>query len=110
MFEWHGYGRAYPPGDGRSSAPSFISATRNSTDASTTPSASVSARCGRPADPDQAEPDLVLDVAELIWEADRRLTLTAREPVGVDSGTLAQVSVLCSRADESEVPCQLLVA
>ena len=28
MFECHGYGRAYPPGVGRSSVPSFISAMR----------------------------------------------------------------------------------
>ncbi len=68
MFEWHGYGRAYPPGRRQvvgaifhsSDAPQY----RRLNDALCVCVGEVRT----PADPGQLEPNLVLDVAELIWE------------------------------------------
>ena len=47
MFEWHGYGRAYPPGAARSSVRSFTPATPLSTTDSTMRCASASAKSAR---------------------------------------------------------------
>jgi hypothetical protein len=68
MFEWHGYGRAYPPGRRQ-----IVGAVFHLTDAEPYRRFNdvVCACVGevrRPADPAQREPDLVLDVAELVWE------------------------------------------
>jgi len=68
MFEWHGYGRAYPPGRRQ-----IVGAVFHLSDAEQYRRLNdVVCVCAgevrRPADPDQQEPDLVVDVAELIWE------------------------------------------
>ena len=69
MFEWHGYGRAYPPGRRQ-----IVGAVFHQSDAEQYRRLNdvVSVCVGEvraPSDPDQPEPDLVLDVAELVWEA-----------------------------------------
>ena len=68
MFECHGYGRAYPPGRRQIVGAIFHSSDadqyRRLNDAVCVCVGEVRA----PADPAQSEPDLVLDVAELIWE------------------------------------------
>ena len=68
MLEWHGYGRAYPPGRRQ-----IVGAVFHQSDASYRRLNDAVCVCvgevRAPADPDQAEPDLVVDVAELIWEA-----------------------------------------
>ncbi len=67
MFELHGYGRAYPPGRRQIVGAIFhlsdVEQYRRLNDTVCVCVGEVRA----PADPDQ-EPDLVLDVAELIWE------------------------------------------
>jgi Protein of unknown function (DUF3237) len=68
MFEWHGYGRAYPPGRRQIVGAIFHS---SDTDRYRRLNDAVCVCVGEvraPADPVQSEPDLVLDVAELIWE------------------------------------------
>jgi hypothetical protein len=68
MFEWHGYGRAYPPGRRQIVGAVFHLADaepyRRLNDVVCVCAGEVRA----PADPVQEEPDLVVDVAELIWE------------------------------------------
>ena len=68
MFEWHGYGRAYPPGRRQ-----IVGAVFHQSDAE--PYCRLNdvvcvcvGEVRTPADPTQTEPDLVVDVAELIWE------------------------------------------
>jgi hypothetical protein len=68
LVEWHGYGRAYPPGRrqivGCVFHPSDSERYRRLNDV-------VCACVGEaraPDDPNQGSPDLVIDVAELIWE------------------------------------------
>jgi hypothetical protein len=68
MFEWHGYGRAYPPGRRQ-----IVGAVFHLSDAEQYRRLNdvVCVCVGEvraPADPDQLGPDLVVDVAELIWE------------------------------------------
>ena len=67
-FELHGYGRAYPPGRRQIVGAIFhlsdVEQYRRLNDTVCVCVGEVRA----PADPDQQEPDLVLDVAELIWE------------------------------------------
>ena len=68
MSEWHGYGRAYPAGR-RQIVGSVLHWSdsehyRRLNDVVCVCVGEVRA----PADPAQLEPDLVLDVAELIWE------------------------------------------
>ncbi len=68
MVELHGYGRAYPQG-----ARQIVGAVFHRSDADDYRrfNDAVCVCVGEvrtPADPGQAEPDLVLDVAELIWE------------------------------------------
>jgi hypothetical protein len=68
MFEWHGYGRAYP-----ASRRQIVGAVLHSSDAAPYRrlNDAVCVRVGEvraPTEPSQGEPDLVLDVAELIWE------------------------------------------
>jgi len=68
MFECHGYGRAYPPGRRQ-----IVGAVFHASDAdryrrlNDTLCVCVG-EVRAPADPAESEPDLVLDVAELIWE------------------------------------------
>jgi hypothetical protein len=68
MFEWHGYGRAYPPGRrqivGAVFHPADSEPYRRLNDVVCVCVGEVRA----PSDPDQGEPDLVIDVAELVWE------------------------------------------
>jgi hypothetical protein len=68
MVEMHGYGRAYPPGRRQIVAAAFhssdVDAYRRLNDAVCVCVGEVRAA----ADPERDEPDLVLDVAELIWE------------------------------------------
>jgi hypothetical protein len=68
MFEWHGYGRAYPRGRRQIVGAAFHQSDaeqyRRLNDVVCVTVGEVRA----PADPDQQEPDLVVDVAELIWE------------------------------------------
>jgi hypothetical protein len=68
MFEWHGYGRAYPPGRRQ-----IVGAVFHLSDAVQYQRLNdvVCVCVGEvraPADPDQLGPDLVVDVAELIGE------------------------------------------
>ena len=68
MFELHGYGRPYPPGRRQ-----IVGAIFHLSDAEQYRrlNDTVCVCIGEvrtQADPDQPEPDLVLDVAELIWE------------------------------------------
>ena len=68
MFEWHGYGRAYPAGRRQ-----IVGAVFHQSDAEQYSRLNdvVCACVGEvraPADPAQTGPDLVVDVAELIWE------------------------------------------
>ena len=68
MFEWHGYGRAYPPGR-RQIVGSVVHVSdgdryRRLNDVVCVCVGEVRA----PEDPDQQSPHLVIDVAELIWE------------------------------------------
>jgi hypothetical protein len=68
MFEWHGYGRAYPPGRRQ-----IVGAVFHQSDAEQYRRLN-DVVCGcvgevrAPSDPAETEPDLVVDVAELIWE------------------------------------------
>ncbi|HEY6379845.1 MAG TPA: hypothetical protein VI316_11770 [Candidatus Dormibacteraeota bacterium] len=68
MFEWHGYGRAYPPGRRQIVGSVFHLSDseryRRLNDVICVCVGEVRA----PADPVQPEPDLMVDVAELIWE------------------------------------------
>lgn len=68
MFECYGYGRAYPPGRRQ-----IVGAVFHASDAENYRrlNDAVCVCVGevrKPADPAQPEPDLVLDVAELLWE------------------------------------------
>jgi hypothetical protein len=68
MFEWQGYGRAHPPGRRQVVGAIFH---RSDAERYARLNDAVCVCVGEvraPADPAQAEPDLVLDVAELIWE------------------------------------------
>jgi hypothetical protein len=68
MVEWHGYGRAYPPERRQIVGSVFHLADREPhrrlNDAVCVCAGEVRAS----GDPGQAGPDLVIDVAELIWE------------------------------------------
>jgi hypothetical protein len=68
MVEWHGYGRAYPPERRQIVGAMFHLADRapyrRLNDVVCVSIGEVRA----PADPGQGEPELVVDVAELIWE------------------------------------------
>ena len=68
MFELHGYGRAYPPGRrqivGSVLPPQRQRAYRRLNDVVCVCVGEVRA----PDDPERESPDLVIDVAELVWE------------------------------------------
>ena len=68
MFEWHGYGRAYPAGRRQIVGCVFHLSDderyRRLNDVVCVSVGEVRA----PADPDQSSPDLVIDIAELVWE------------------------------------------
>ena len=66
MVEWHGYGRAYPPGRRQIVGSVFHLADRDPYRRLN--DAVCVGEVRAPSDPGQTEPDLVVDVAELIWE------------------------------------------
>ena len=68
MFEWHGYGRAYPTGRRQIVGAVFhLSDHERYRRLNDVVCVSVG-EVRRPADPNQAGPDLVVDIAELVWE------------------------------------------
>jgi len=68
MFEWHGYGRAYPPGRRQIVGAVFHLADREPYSRLNDVVCVSVGEVRAPSDPDQLEPDLVVDVAELVWE------------------------------------------
>jgi Protein of unknown function (DUF3237) len=68
MFEWHGYGRAYPPGRRQIIGSVFHQADRDPYRRLNDAVCVCAGEVRTPADPSQGAPDLVVDVAELIWE------------------------------------------
>ena len=66
MVEWHGYGRAYPLGRRQIVGSVFHLADREPYRRLNDVVCVGEVRA--PSDPGQLEPDLVIDVAELIWE------------------------------------------
>jgi hypothetical protein len=68
MFEWHGYGRAYPAGRRQIVGAIFHLAEAEPYRRLNDVVCVCVGEVRRPDDQAQGEPDLVLDVAELIWE------------------------------------------
>jgi hypothetical protein len=68
MFEWHGYGRAYPPGRRQIVGAVFHLSDSEPYQRLNDVVCACTGEVRAPADPEQPEPDLVLDIAELIWE------------------------------------------
>jgi len=68
MVEWHGYGRAYPPGRRQIVGALFHLADREPYRRLNDVVCVSIGEVRTPGDPDQPGPDLVVDVAELIWE------------------------------------------
>ena len=68
MFEWHGYGRTYPAGRRQVVGAVFHTADRAPYTRMNDVVCACTGEVRQPVNPDQAEPDLVLDVAELVWE------------------------------------------
>lgn len=68
MFEWHGYGRAYPPCRRQIVSAVFHLCDREPYSRLNDVVCVCVGEVRRPADPSQVEPDLVVDVAELVWE------------------------------------------
>jgi len=67
MFEWHGYGRAYPPGRRQIVGSGFHQADRDPYRRLNDAVCVCAGEVRTPADPGRGEPELVVDVAELIW-------------------------------------------
>ena len=68
MFVWQGYGRAYPPGR-RQIVGSVLHVSDNERYRRLNDVVCVCVGEVRaPSEPDRESPDLVIDVAELIWE------------------------------------------
>jgi len=68
MFEWHGYGRAYPPGRRQVVGAVFHTSDHPNYKRLNDIVCVCEGEVRAAADPGQAEPDLVIDVAELVWE------------------------------------------
>jgi hypothetical protein len=68
MFECRGYGRAYPPGRRQVVGVVFHSSDSDQYRRLNDVVCVCVGEVRAPADPAQPEPDLVLDIAELIWE------------------------------------------
>jgi hypothetical protein len=68
MVEWHGYGRAYPPGRRQIVGALFHLADREPYRRLNDVVCVSIGEVRTPSDPAQPGPDLVVDVAELIWE------------------------------------------
>jgi hypothetical protein len=69
MFEWHGYGRAYPPGRRQIVGAVFHTSDHENYNRLSDAVCVCVGEVRAPADPDQPEPDLVVDVAEVVWES-----------------------------------------
>src|SRR5215472_748000 len=67
MFEWHGYGRAYPLGRRQIVGSGFHQADRDPYRRLNDAVCVCAGEVRTPADPGRGEPELVVDVAELIW-------------------------------------------
>jgi hypothetical protein len=68
MVEWHGYGRAYPPEARQIVGALFHLADREPYRRLNDVVCVCTGEVRPPSDPGQAAPDLVMDVAELVWE------------------------------------------
>jgi len=68
MVEWHGYGRAYPPGRRQIVGAVLHLADREPYRRLNDVVCVCAGEVRDPGDPGQPGPDLVIDVAELIWE------------------------------------------
>jgi len=68
MVEWHGYGRACPPGRRQIVGTLFHLADREPYHRLNDVVCVSAGEVRAPRDPGQPGPDLVVDVAELIWE------------------------------------------
>ena len=68
MVEWHGYGRAYPPGRRQIAGALFHTADREPYRRLNDVVCVCAGEVRDASEPGQAGPDLVLDVAELICE------------------------------------------
>jgi hypothetical protein len=68
MMELHGYGRAYPPGRRQIVGALFHLADREPYRRLNDVVCVCTGEVRTPSDPGQAGPDLVVDVAELVWE------------------------------------------
>jgi hypothetical protein len=68
MMEWHGYGRAHPPGRRQIVGTASHHADRESYRRLNDAVCVCTSEVRTPADPGQAGRNLVIDVAELIWE------------------------------------------
>jgi hypothetical protein len=68
MVELHGYGRAYPPGQRQIVGALFHLADREPYRRLNDVVCVCTGEVRTPSDPGQAGPDLVVDVAELVWE------------------------------------------
>jgi hypothetical protein len=68
MVEWHGYGRAYPLGRRQIVGAAFHLADREPYRRLNDVVCACAGEVRAPGDPDQEGPELVVDVAELVWE------------------------------------------
>ena len=68
MFEWHGYGRAYPPGRRQIVGAVFHLSDAESYSRLNDVVCVCVGEVRAAADPEHRGPDLVVDVAELIWQ------------------------------------------
>ena len=68
MVEWHGYGRAYPLGRRQIVGAAFHQADREPYRRLNDVVCACAGEVRAPSDPDREGPQLVVDVAELVWE------------------------------------------
>ena len=68
LFEWHGYGRSYPPGRRQVVGSVFHVSDRDRYRRLNDVVCVCVGEVRSPDDPDRTSPDLVVDVAELVWE------------------------------------------
>jgi hypothetical protein len=68
MFEWHGYGRAYPPERRQIVGAVFHKSDHQRYSRLNDAVCVCVGEVRAPTHPSQPEPDLVVDVAELVWE------------------------------------------
>jgi hypothetical protein len=85
VVEWHGYGRAYPPGRRQIAGAVFHLADREPYRRLNDLVYACTGEVRAPSGPNQDEPDLVVDVAELVWEPIADLRAEGRRP-SVEAG------------------------